>query len=79
MKRKIGTVMEADVLVEVKERAAREGRAMADIIQDALINYLHEEVARGDAPRACNKFCSHGSTLGRHEIEELLQEDMLAS
>ena len=27
MKKKIGTVMEADVLVEAKERAAREGRA----------------------------------------------------
>ena len=42
-------------------------------------NYLHEEVARGDALRACDKFCSHGSALDRHEIDELLQEDMLAS
>jgi hypothetical protein len=79
MKKKIGTVVESDVLVEAKERAAREGRALADVIQDALINYLHEEVARGDALRACDKFCSHGSALGRHEIDELLQEDMLAS
>ena len=79
MKKKIGTVLEAAVLVEAKARAAREGRALADIIQDALINYLREEVARGDALRACDKFCSHGSALGRHEIDELLQEDMLAS
>ncbi|NLX24426.1 MAG: hypothetical protein GXY61_00480 [Lentisphaerae bacterium] len=79
MKKKIGTVMEADVLVEAKERAAREGRALADIIQDALINYLHEEIARGDAVRACDKFCSHGSALPLQEIDEILQEDMLAS
>ena len=79
MKRKIGTVMETDVLIEAKERAARERRALADIIQDAMINYLHEEVARGDALRACDKFCSHGSALDRHEIDDLLQEDMLAS
>lgn len=79
MKRKVGTIMEADVLVEAKERAAREGRALADVIQDALINYLHEEIARGDALRACDKFCSHGSALGLQEIDEILQEDMLAS
>ena len=79
MKKKIGTVVESDVLVGAKERAAREGRALADIIQDALINYLHEDVTRIDAVRACNRFCSHGSTLGRSEIDELLKEDMLAS
>ena len=79
MKRKIGTVMEVDVLIEAKERAAREGRALADLIQDAMTNYLHEDVARGDALRASDKFCSHGSALDRHEIDELLQEDMLAS
>lgn len=44
MKRKIGTVLEADVLVEAKQRAAQEGRALADVIQDALTHYLHEDV-----------------------------------
>jgi len=79
MRGKIGTVIDASILARAKERAAREGRALAGIVQDALINYLRQEVARGDALRACDKFCSHGSALGRHEIDELLQEDMLAS
>ena len=77
MKKKIGTVMEADVLTEAKTRAAREGRSLADVIQDALTQYLHEDAYRGDALRACEKFCSHGSTLARAEIEEILQEDLL--
>jgi len=79
MKRKVGTVLESAVLVEAKERAARDGKTLAEILQDALINYLSEEIARGDALRACEKFCSHGSALDRHEIDEILQEDMLAS
>lgn len=78
MKRKIGTVIEEDVLIEAKQRAAQEGRALADVIQDSLTHYLHEDVERSDAVRACEKFCSHGSALDRDEIDELLQEDMLA-
>ena len=78
MKKKLGTIMEADVLTAAKIRAAREGRSLADILQDALTQYLHEDVSRGDAVRACEKFCSHRSGLERAEIDELLQEDMLA-
>ncbi len=78
MKKKIGTVLDERVLTEVKERAVREGRPMAEILQDALIAYLHGDVARGDANRACKLFCSHGSSLNLDEIDELLQEDMLA-
>lgn len=78
MKKKLGTVMETDVLMEAKIRAAREGRSLADVIQDALIQYLHDNASRTDASRACEKFCSHRSALARAEIDELLQEDMLA-
>ena len=78
MKKKIGTVLEVSILTEVKHRAAREGRALADIIQDALGYYLHEDVEHTDAVRACEKFCSHGSSLDRQQIDEILQEDMLA-
>lgn len=78
MKKKIGTVLEAGILTEAKQRAAQESRPLADIIQDALNYYLHEDVERSDAVRACEKFCSHGSFLDRRQIDELLQEDMLA-
>lgn len=78
MKKKIGTVMESDILVEAKQRAAREGRPLAEIIQNAMISYLHEDISRVDALRAWEKFCSHGSALDRQEIDDLLQEDALA-
>ena len=78
MKRKIGTVVEERIFQEAKERAAREGRALSDIFQDALVAYLHFDVSRGDAERACKLFCSHCSRLQLEELDELLQEDQLA-
>lgn len=41
MKAKIGTVLEEDILKELKERAAKDGRAISDVIQDALMRYFH--------------------------------------
>ena len=66
-------------VVKIAHEYRNYGFKLADLIQDAMTNYLHEDVARGDALRACDKFCSHGSALERHEIDDLLQEDMLAS
>ena len=78
MKKKIGTIVEEEILIEAKKRAVRERRPLADIFQDALLSYLRGEVSHGDGLRACDKFCSHGSSLGLEEIDEILQEDMLA-
>lgn len=77
MKKKIGTIIEEEILIEAKQRAAREGRPLAEIFQEALLSYLHGEIAHGDALRACDKFCSHGSSFSIEEIDEILQEDML--
>ena len=78
MKRKIGTVIEEDIFQKAKERAAKEGRALSDLFQEALIAYLHGNVSHGDAERACKFFCSHRSQLNLEEIDALLQEDQLA-
>jgi len=72
MKKKPGTTMEADVLMQAKALAAREGRSLAAVIQDALVQYLHNDSPRSDALRACEKFCSHRGALARGEIDELL-------
>jgi hypothetical protein len=76
MKKKLGTVVEETILVEAKERAAREGRPLAELFQDALSAYIHGDLSRGDAERACRLFCSQRSRLTRQEIEELLKEDL---
>jgi len=77
MKKKLGTVVEESILLEAKDRAAREGRPLAELFQAALSAYLHGDLPRGDAERACKLFCSHRSRLPLQEIEELLKEDML--
>lgn len=78
MRKKIGTVLEVDVLKDAKVRAARDGRPLADLIQDALIEYLHNDTPTVDALHSCDRFCSHGRTLPLAEVDELLQEDLLA-
>lgn len=78
MKKKIGTILDIEILTKAKERAIREGRPLADLLQDALAAYLQGGVVQGDSERACKLFCSHGSGLNLEEIEELLQENILA-
>ena len=78
VKRKIGTVLEEDVLTEAKQRAARERRPLSDLFQEALVVFLHGEGPRADAERSCRLFCSHRSRLDLSEIDELLEEDVLA-
>jgi len=78
MKRKIGTIVEENLFVSVKECAARERRPLADLVQDALQSYLERGGGRTDAVRACALFCSHRSNLSRAEIEDILQDDINA-
>lgn len=78
MKRKIGTVIEEDILVEAKARAAREHRPLSELFQEALLIYLHGEGPRSDAERSCKLFCSHRSRLELDELSQLLEEDVLA-
>lgn len=78
MRKKIGTVLEVEVLKAAKIRAARDGRPLADLIQDALVEYLHDDTSGADALRSCERFCSYGRTLPLAEVDELLQEDLLA-
>ena len=78
MKKKIGTVLEEDIFYEAKKFAAREGWALSELFQAALFSYLHENVAYNDSLRSCDKFCSHKSSLSLDEINEILQDDMLA-
>lgn len=78
MKKKIGTVLEEEILSKAKARAQRDGRPLADVIQDALDRYLHGAGSNEDAVRSAEKFCTHGASLRLNEIDEILREDMLA-
>lgn len=77
-KKKIGTVLDPEILGEAKQRAAREHRPLSELFQEALVVFLHGEGPRSDAERSCKLFCSHRSRLDLSEINELLEEDVLA-
>lgn len=78
MKKKIGTILDEKLLVSVKQRAAAEDRPLASLIEEAISDYLGRGPAAEDHLRALDKFVSHGGLLQREEIEEILNEDILA-
>ena len=78
MKKKIGTVIDDALLAGAKQRAALERRPLAGIIENALNGYLESAPGREDALRALDKFTSHGGLLPPEEVDEILDEDMLA-
>jgi hypothetical protein len=78
MKKKIGTLLDEQILSKAKARAQRDGRPLADVIQDALDHYLNSASSNEDAVRAAEKFCAHGVSLRLNEIDEILREDILA-
>ena len=78
MKKKIGTIVDEKLLASVKQRAAAEDRSLAGLIEEALADYLGRGPAATDHFRALDKFVSHGGLLQRGEIEEILNEDILA-
>lgn len=78
MKKKIGTILEEDIFVEAKTRAACERRPLSELFEEAIADYLHRGGPRGDAEHACKLFCSHRGRLELDEINELFEEDALA-
>ena len=78
MKKKIGTVIDDSLLAGAKQRAALERRPLAGVIEDALNGYLEGAPGREDGLRALAKFTAHSGLLAPEEIDEILDEDMLA-
>ena len=77
MKKKIGTIVDEKLLSSLKRRAAADGRALADLIEEALDGYLGRGPGADDRLRALDKFVSHGGLLRRGEIDDILREDIL--
>ncbi len=76
MKRKVGTLLEEDVLRKAKRRAVDEGRPLSDLIQDAIENYLSTravEPAKRDA--AYQLFCDRPMKLTGAQFKAVLEED----
>jgi hypothetical protein len=76
-KEKVGTVLDRDIFHKIKERSAREGRTISDIIQDALIKYNDTDTTKSEFRKAAvNRFCSKPFNLNMKDINELFNEDI---
>jgi len=77
MKQKIGTVIEEDIMRLAKSKAAREGRPLSDLIQDALVQYLHRGAATPKERKlAFHLFCERPMKIPEEQLSYVLEEDM---
>lgn len=76
MKRKLGTVLEDELIRRAKRRAAEEGRPLAALIQDALERYLSAK-APGQSKResALRLFFDQPLRLAPKQLRVVLEED----
>jgi hypothetical protein len=76
MKRKVGTLIEEDVMKLARRRAAEEDRPLSDLIQDALVAYLSRKTPDPEKrERAYRTFCEEPIRITRDQFEEILRED----
>lgn len=75
-KTKIGTILDKEILLKVKERSLKEGRTISDIIHDALLQYNENDVIKTELrEEAVIRFCSKPFHIKVNEINKLLSED----
>ena len=75
-KEKVGTILDSGVVQKLKERSAKEGRAISEVIQDAIVRYTESEALTRDMRLAAvHQFCSRPFNLTHEELEEILKED----
>ena len=76
MKRKVGTLIEEEVIKLAKHRALEEGRPLSDVIQDALVTYLSNRMPDPKKRESAYQlFCERPMRLSRKQFREILEED----
>ena len=76
MKKKVGIILDEEIIRQAKRRAAEEGRRLSDVIQDALASYLSD---KGLDPKKREKayqlFCERPIRISKNQFKEILEED----
>jgi hypothetical protein len=76
MKKKVGTLLDEEVIRHAKRRAVEEGRPLSDVIQDALVSYLSDKVPDPKKrENAYQLFCGQPMRISRKQFKEILEED----
>lgn len=75
-KEKVGTILDKEVVQLLREKAAQEGRAISEIIQDAVLRYEGNDSSSSEMRLAAvGRFCSKPFNLTAKDIDEILKED----
>jgi|APFre7841882630_1041343.scaffolds.fasta_scaffold08554_3 hypothetical protein len=76
MKRKVGTLIEEEVIKLAKHRALAEGRPLSDVIQDAIVTYLSNRMPDPKKRESAYQlFCERPMRLSQKQFREILEED----
>jgi hypothetical protein len=76
MKRKVGTLIDEEVIRHAKRRAAEEGRPLNDVIQDTLVSYLSDKAPDPKKREtAYQAFCGQPMRISKKQFKETLEED----
>ena len=72
MKAKIGTILDAGLLRQARSMAAREGKRLNQVLEEALANHLKRKSAgtRGVAARTAGSL-----KLSRRHVDRILREE----
>jgi hypothetical protein len=77
MKQKIGILIAQDIMRLARRRAAEEGRPLSDLIQDALVRYLRNDVATPkERKMAYHLFCERPMKIPSDQLRHVLEENM---
>jgi plasmid stability protein len=73
---KVGTILDAELYKRLKQRAAKEGRSISDLFEDALRRYEKNEVPdRQVRMRALENLFSNKFNLSRDDWRAIMEED----
>jgi hypothetical protein len=77
MKRKVGTLIEEEVIKLAKHRAFEEHRPLSDVIQDAIVLYLSNKMPSPKKRESAYRlFCEQPMHISKEQFKEILEEDV---
>jgi hypothetical protein len=77
MKKKVGILIEEDVIRDAKRRAAEEGRSLSVVIQKALVSYLNVKVPDLQKRESAYQFfCEQPMRISKSQFKKILGEDL---
>ena len=73
---KIGTILDKGIVERLKERAAREGKAISSLIEDAVLKYETEDpLAREMRLKAMEQLFSIRFNVSEEDWKTIMEED----